>query len=770
MIIKSISLRSRLILITTLIMLLFGFVVMICMDSSSQTASKEELLLFRSALNTETLALQQIFVSLNLEEEKNLMTDFHRQLRVVETALQRVSSHEIIRKYPELVSISGGAAELLNRFKESIRFTEASTPDTWIQAWSDMELLGEVMGELEQSIAGISSERNKSRNIQLAISLVLGLLLVLAVLVLFTVNLNKTFKTLLRFLGQLSQGILPPPMEINSSDELGQLASQLDLHVGDLQKKIGIIHSMSHEGSSEIYAADEMDQLGTALVDLSEFQTRRELDEVTRNREDKKQNWISEGTAQLGEVLHSERENVSDLSFLIIQKLVKYMNLEMGSLFISLEEEDQAVLDLIATYAYDRRKYNSMKLEWGEGLPGSCAQEGKTIFLTDVPGDYFHVASGIGHAKPNCILLVPLKMDKSVRGVIELATVRLLRPFEIEFVEAMSKNIASTLMAVRNSERNAALLKQSLAQAQTLQEQDGAMRENMQKLEQAQNDSMKKESEINGILTAIKQSTLVAELGLNGRFTSINDQFILLLESQQDQVVGKLYSDFAMVDRSSDGYKAFWTKLKEGQSISNTEMYKLYSGAEVWLKQTFTPITNNQGRVQKILNIAEDITEKRALQDKLETQDHEIARKGLDLQTLNEAVNASLVKCELDAEGIIMDINDRFIEVSGYSRKELLGRNYRLFLKDTEKEQFEKIWNEVSKEKLYEGVIRRSKPTGEEVWLVSTFSPVKDETGLIYKVYYMGLDITEKKLKYQLLEDANLEIERLKSRLTDYEN
>ena len=103
--------------------------------------------------------------------------------------------------------------------------------------------------------------------------------------------------------------------------------------------------------------------------------------------------------------------------------------------------------------------------------------------------------------------------------------------------------------------------------------------------------------------------------------------------------------------------------------------------------------------------------------------------------------------------------------VTGYGRKELLGRNYRLFLKDTEKEQFEKIWQEVIKEKVYEGVIRRSKPTGEEVWLVSTFSPVKDETGAIYKIYFMGLDITEKKLKYQLLEDANQEIERLKEQI-----
>ena len=139
------------------------------------------------------------------------------------------------------------------------------------------------------------------------------------------------------------------------------------------------------------------------------------------------------------------------------------------------------------------------------------------------------------------------------------------------------------------------------------------------------------------------------------------------------------------------------------------------------------------------------------------------------MQTLHEAVNTSLIKCELDAEGIIMEVNDKYNEVTGYGRKEVLGRNYRLFLKDSEKDQFEKIWEEVIKEKVYEGVIRRSKPTGEEVWLVSTFSPVKDEAGVIYKVYYMGLDITEKKLKYQLLDDANQEIERLRERLKNYE-
>jgi len=324
-------------------------------------------------------------------------------------------------------------------------------------------------------------------------------------------------------------------------------------------------------------------------------------------------------------------------------------------------------------------------------------------------------------------------------------------------------------LAVRNSERSSKLLEQSQAQAEALKTQEKAMRENMEKLEQAQEDSRKKESEITGILNAINQSSLVAELALNGRFTSINEQFLMVLESPREQVLGKLYSDFAQVDRYSDEYKQFWSELKAGKSQSNVEMYKLFTGAEIWLQQTLTPIINNEGKVQKILNIALDITEKRTLQEQLDTREMEITRKGIDMQTLNQAVNASLIKCELDQEGIIMAVNDNYCEVSGYGKKELLGRNYRLFLKDSEKEQFEKIWEEVIKDKVYEGVIRRSKPTGEEVWLVSTFSPVKDEAGTIYKVYFMGLDITEKKLKYQLLEDANQEIERLKDRLNEYE-
>ncbi|RPI46738.1 MAG: PAS domain S-box protein, partial [Bacteroidetes bacterium] len=517
-----------------------------------------------------------------------------------------------------------------------------------------------------------------------------------------------------------------------------------------------------------IYTPHERDELGNALVVLSNHLTRKELDEVTRNRDDKRQNWISEGIAQMGEILRSERENVTDLSFRIIQQLVRYMNVEMGSIFITgTADPDHPTLELEAAYAYDRRKYLEQSLAWGEGLPGTCALEKERIFLTEVPTGYFDIVSGAGDTKPNCILLVPLKIAGEIHGVIELATVRLLKPYEIEFVESLSESISSSLLAARNSETTADLLRQSQAQAETLKQQEAAMLENMKKLEQAQVESRRRETEFSGILLAINQASPVAELGLNGRFSSVNEKFYMLLESQRDQVVGKQYTEFAQVDAYSEQYRQFWADLREGKSKSNVEMYRLFSGKEIWLQQTFTPVINDEGKVYKVLNIAVDITENQNLREKLQTQEMEIRRSHLDMQTLNEAVNTSLIRCELDGDGIIMEVNENYVEVTGYGRKELLGRNYRLFLKETEKEQFERIWEEVKKEKVYEGAMRRTRPTGEEVWLATTLSPVKDDSGMIYKVYFLGLDITEKKLKYQLLEEANREIERLKLRLKD---
>ncbi len=768
MIIKGISIRSKLLITTVVIITILTALSLVIMDASNRLSINRELLNQRSDVISRMRTLEHTFYSLARNGGPRLNASSIQEAHHLEAGISGITAHPSIAGEEPLLLNARQIVSSLQLFQDELSDHEIPDSSGWDRAETELLVLGKLVDEFNGAISAREESFSRNQRSQLAITMALGLFFISLFLILFSFNLSRVFSTLISFTGKIRLGILPPPMNLPLGDEMSHVAADLNCHAADIRDKINYLNSLSGDGSVAIYKPSEVDEVGNALLVLSEYMTRKELDEVTRNREDKRQNWISEGMAQIGDVLRSEQESVVELAYSIIQKLVTYMNVEMGSLFISNHTDPgKPTLELTASYAYDRRKYRTGILEWGSGLPGTCAQEKKLIFLSEVPDDYFEISSGTGSAKPTCLLLVPLIIDETVYGIIELATVRLLRPFEIEFVESLAEGILSSILAAKTNERTTELLKQSRAQADALKTQESTMMENMRQLKEAQAESGKKESEITGILNAINQSTLVAELALNGRYTSINDRFLMLLESESDQVLGKRYTEFSQADPSSDEYKEFWTSLKEGKSTSNTELYKLFAGKEIWLRQTFTPIINNQGNVYKILNIAEDITETRSLLERLESHEHEITRTSLDMQTLNEAVNTALIKCELDPDGIIIQVNEKYTEITGFGQKELLGRNYRLFLKDSEKEQFEKIWTEVCKQKVYEGVIRRSRPTGEEAWLVSTFSPVVDETGVIYKVYLMGFDITEKKLKYHLLEDANQEIERLKQQLKD---
>jgi methyl-accepting chemotaxis protein len=294
-------------------------------------------------------------------------------------------------------------------------------------------------------------------------------------------------------------------------------------------------------------------------------------------------------------------------------------------------------------------------------------------------------------------------------------------------------------------------------------EQEAKYRDHLKKLQSVQEESARRESEIEGILSAIKFSSLVAEYNMNEELLNINDNFILLLETNRDHIIGRKNYEVLGLNRHSEQYKESWQNLRAGKTVSNIEKIKLLNGNEIWLKQTYTPIEDRENNPFKVLNISLDITETIRQKESIEKQAEDIRRANMELKSFNDAVDQALIRCIYSSSGQIMEINENFEKITGYSRKEMIGKNNRIFLQRMEKDQFEKIWVDILKDKPYNGVIRRTKPTGDEVWIMSAFTPVKDENGVIFKVYFLGQDITEKKLKYQLLEEANKEIERLRN-------
>ncbi|MBN1131761.1 MAG: PAS domain S-box protein [Bacteroidales bacterium] len=776
---SKISLRTKFLLVVFLAMLFWFILSLFYLNALNHLQSREKLLekvtFIQGEFNLLQSELMHAYSVLPVEDPRGghmvLLNNALSQLRYTRDQLTEFRKAGWITVASPADHALNALLETMNNIKPALTAgvtQHTDSPSALLSLRSNMD------DQFKDFLSLLLPPQN--RNVQksaslLKISLVASVFLIFTILFLFSRYLSSGFNTLIRAAQNLSgkentESAASPP-----GDEFDRITSHLDASAKDLRDKVLFLQSIARGEYHMDFQPPANDRLGNELLLLSQHLSMKEQEDRERKEQDMRRNWISEGMAQLGEILRSEPGNVKELSFKIIQKLVSYLKAEMGTLFLT-NDADPAnpLLESVASFAYDRRKYIDRVLRWGEGLPGTCAQEKEPIFLTDIPEDYYEIVSGTGSTLPKCILLVPLKLEGNILGIIELASLKIMSPYEVDFIESVAESIASTLLTVKTNEKNAELLVRSRNQSDELLRKEEDLKRNLEQLKQAQEESDKKTSEISGIINAMNHSSLVAEYSLTGRISEINDRFTFLLEMPREQLIGKHHGDFALVDRYSGEYKDFWQSLKEGRSHSRIEQFRLFSGKEIWLQQTFTPIFNNEGHVYKILNIAIDITSNIEQQKNLEVQAIEIERKSREMASLNQAVNASLIKCEMDAEGVITDMNENFIGVTGYSRKEVLGRNYRLFLKDLEKEQFEKIWTEVKKEKTYEGVLRRTKPTGEECWLMSVFSPVKDESGAIYKIYFLALDITEKKLKYQLLENANREVERLRNKLKDLEN
>ena len=96
-----------------------------------------------------------------------------------------------------------------------------------------------------------------------------------------------------------------------------------------------------------------------------------------------------------------------------------------------------------------------------------------------------------------------------------------------------------------------------------------------------------------------------------------------------------------------------------------------------------------------------------------------------------------------DIAGRITSINDKFCEISGYSRDELLGQNHRLLKSGMHPDSFyEEMWRTISQGQIWHGEICNRTKEGLEYWVESTIVPFLDENGIPYKYVSARTDIT----------------------------
>lgn len=340
--------------------------------------------------------------------------------------------------------------------------------------------------------------------------------------------------TLKQQLDHLSTGELPEKVELNTTDEIGQMSQTINNLVIGLKKTSEFSIEIGKGNFDSSYTPlGSNDILGNSLLSMRDSLQTAKKEEEKRKIEDAQRNRTSEGLALFSEILRKHTENIKDLSNEIISGLVKFMNANQGGIFILNDDDKHNIyLDLLGAYAYNRIKFLNKQVKLGEGLVGSVASEKYTVYMTDIPNEYIEIESGIGSSNPKSILIVPLKMEQEVLGVIELASFNEFEKYEIELVEKIAESIASSLSTARINTRTAMLLEQSNKQAAKMREQEEEMLQNIEELKATQEESDKREEQLRKSLSELR----LAHKIIQKKEIELDDKVKNLQESNEAQI------------------------------------------------------------------------------------------------------------------------------------------------------------------------------------------------------------------------------------------
>ncbi len=513
------------------------------------------------------------------------------------------------------------------------------------------------------------------------------------------------------------------------------------------------------ETNYDIY--DDSDEIGKSLVQLRDNLKKNKEEELDRRKEDAQRHWATEGLAKFGEILRKYNDNMEELSYHVITNLVKYLNVIQGGFFIIRDEEEhkEKYFELIASHAYDRKKFCDKHIAWGEGLVGVCALERNTIFMKQVTDSYVNITSGLGQSNPRCILIVPLKSNDEVQGVIEFASFRILEQFEVEFVEKVAESIASTIASYKINAKTARLLMDSRKQAEQLSRQEEFVRHNLEELKQTQQEAAKQSEQFISFTNAVNHTLIRAEYDTKGVLLYANSKFLKKLGyTRNSEVEGKNISMF-INKKDREWFNKIWDGLvKGGPHFEGDMKHVTKQGKDLWTMATYVSIRNQEGKPHRILFLGIDTTDQK--------------KASLDFEGQINALDNSSVKAEFTHESKIFDCNEKFLHSLNYENlSEIKGKTVYDLLDKEDIREFTTIWNKIIGGTPYEGQIRYFTKDGIEKWFNATYSVVHDMYGEIAKVILIANEITEqKRIEFTIKQQTEqLKVQEEKLRLNEIE-
>lgn len=169
------------------------------------------------------------------------------------------------------------------------------------------------------------------------------------------------------------------------------------------------------------------------------------------------------------------------------------------------------------------------------------------------------------------------------------------------------------------------------------------------------------------------------------------------------------------------------------------------------------------GYLLKPLNISQLIQTLHKVIEKIHLR-YENAKNVLLLKQYENITNLSSIISKTDPKGVITFVNDKFCQISGYTKEELIGRSHNIIRHpDMPKTAFRDLWKTIKDEKkTWQGIVKNRARNGDTYYVKTTVQPILNPNGEVEEYISLRHDITaimsDKKQLFDFLEANRLSV------------
>lgn len=230
----------------------------------------------------------------------------------------------------------------------------------------------------------------------------------------------------------------------------------------------------------------------------------------------------------------------------------------------------------------------------------------------------------------------------------------------------------------------------------------------------------------------VYRNTPILELETDGTIAAVNPLFAKIVQYDVSEIIGQHYKKLCRPQfLNSPSYNEFWQQLAQGNPQVGKYCLQNKAGEDAWVEAHFIPLKDENGRIFRYFCLASDITQR--------------VNEAQKQRNIIAAINKSQAIIQFDLDGLIVDANENFLSVMGYTLDELVGKHHRSLCPPevVNSPDYQTHWDKLRRGEYVAGSFLRMTKSGRHLWLGATYNPVYDANGKLIQVVKFARDITQ---------------------------